>query len=703
MLASIEDDMQAFGLELSAEDIYAVNQSSLKDAIVQFGGGCTAEVISSKGLLLTNHHCGFSQIQSHSTLENNYLRDGFWAKDVASELPNPGLTAMFVVAIRDVTGELLLGVADEAPMGERRAAITANEAKVLAEAQAAYPGLEMFIRPFNYGNSYFLLVTRTFEDVRLVGAPPSSIGKFGGDTDNWVWPRHTGDFSLFRIYASADNAPAKYAEENRPYEPQVHLSVSVDGVQENDFTMVFGFPGRTERYLPLAAVDYIINESNPMRIRFRETSLSIIDAAMRSSEALHIKYAAKQSSIANAYKKWIGQNIGLIELDALGKKRQMEGALRARAMIQKKNQYADAADALVKLNADIRDYRMGREVFIEYFYYGPEVLAFASSFSALVDGWDEMAAKEGELDKRIQSLQNSSSVHFKDYDRTTDAAIFERQTALYFEFMPEALQAPELKAMKTKFKGDIAAMTTALYAKSVFSDEARLMKLLENPSKKAFAKLTKDPAYIVGNAVAQSYGLFIRSDFERLNAAIDDQMRVYVKGITELVPEMKFSYDANSTLRLTYGKVEGSAPYDGMTYNFGTTHTGILQKSVMDKPDYKIDEKLKGLLEAKMFGPYADSAGDLPVCFTGSNHTTGGNSGSPALNARGELIGLNFDRSWESTMSDVHYDAGRCRNIMVDVRYILWVVDVYAGAGHLVDELTLVSSKGEPTGFPMRK
>ena len=703
MLASIEDDMQAFGLQLSAEDIYSVNSSSLKDAIAQFGGGCTAEVISSKGLLLTNHHCGYSQIQSHSTLENNYLRDGFWAKDFAAELPNPGLTAMFVVAIRDVTSDLLAGVADDAAVDVRRAAIAANEAKVMASARESYPGLEMFIRPFNYGNSYFLMVTRTFEDVRLVGAPPSSIGKFGGDTDNWVWPRHTGDFSLFRIYADAENNPAKYSEANQPYAPQVHLAVSVDGVKENDFTMVFGFPGRTERYLPLAAVDYIINESNPMRIRFRETSLSIIDAAMRSSEALHIKYAAKQSSIANAYKKWIGQNIGLIELDALGKKRQLEGALRARAMMQKKNHYAEAADALVKLNGEIRDYRMGREVFIEYFYYGPEILAFASGFSVLVDGWDALAAKEGELDKRIQSLRDATASHFKDYDRATDEAIFERLTALYFEFMPEALQAPELKAMKAKFKDDVSAMSKALYAKSVFADEARLSKLLENPSKKAFAKLAKDPGYIVGSAVAQSYGLLIRSEYDRLNGAIDDQMRVYVKGINELVPEMKFSYDANSTLRLTYGKVEGSTPYDGMTYNFGTTHTGILQKSVMDKPDYKIDEKLKGLLEAKLFGPYADEAGDLPVCFTGSNHTTGGNSGSPALNARGELIGLNFDRSWESTMSDVYYDADRCRNIMVDVRYILWVVDVYGDAGHLVEEMTLVSTKGEPSGFPMRK
>ncbi len=703
MLASIEDDMQAFGLQLSAEDIYSVNKSSLKDAIVQFGGGCTAEVISSKGLILTNHHCGYSQIQSHSTLESNYLRDGFWAKDFASELPNPGLTAMFVVAIRDVTSDLLVGVADDAPVGERRAAIAANEAKVMAQARESFPGLAMFIRPFNYGNSYFLLVTRTFEDVRLVGAPPSSIGKFGGDTDNWVWPRHTGDFSLFRVYADGDNNPAKYAEGNRPYEPQVHLAVSVDGVKENDFTMVFGFPGRTERYLPLAAVDYVINESNPMRIRFRETSLSIIDAAMRSSEALHIKYAAKQQSIANAYKKWIGQNIGLIELDALGKKRQLEGALRARAMMQKKNHYADAADALVKLNGEIRDYRMGREVFIEYFYYGPEILAFASGFSVLVDGWDEMAAIDGELDKRIQSLRNASASHFKDYDVATDASIFERLTALYFEFMPEALQAQALKEMKAKFKGDVPAMTKALYTKSVFVDETRLNKVLSNPSKKAFAKLAKDPGYMIAQAVAESYPLYIRGEHDRLNAAIDDQMRVFVKGITELVPEMKFSYDANSTLRLTYGKVEGSTPYDGMAYTFGTTHTGILQKSVMDKPDYKIDEKLKGLLEAKLFGPYADDTGDLPVCFTGSNHTTGGNSGSPALNARGELIGLNFDRSWESTMSDVYYDAGRCRNIMVDVRYILWVVDVYAGAGHLVDEMTLVSTKGEPKGFPMRK
>ncbi len=702
MLASIENDMQAFGLQLSAEEIYSVNQSSLKDAIVQFGGGCTGEMISSEGLLLTNHHCGYRQIQSHSSLERNLLRDGFWAMSKEEELPNPGLTAMFVVSITDVTGDLLKGVNDDDDNSTRRAKITANEKGLVQRVSEQSPGLEVFVRPFNYGNSYFMMITRTYTDVRLVGAPPSSIGKYGGDTDNWVWPRHTGDFSLFRVYANADNEPAQYSENNQPYQPLHHLPVSLDGVNEGDFTMVFGFPGRTELFLPKAAVAYVVEEANPMRIAMRETSLGIIDAAMRSDESLHIKYAAKQSSISNAYKKWIGQNIGLKELNAIDEKRKVEGAVRARASLRANFSVVQAIDRLNEQYSELRDYQMGRDVFIEYYYYGPELFRFANRFESLIERYDELE-KSGKLDAEIDRMRGSVQAHFKNYDKLTDELIFEKLTALYFQYMPTSVIPEVMSGFHNQHKANPAMMRTQLYGKSVFTQPDALIKLFDAPSAKGFSKLGKDPAYQLASGLWNGYNELIKPDYDRIMTEIEGNLMIFVQGIQEYYPETQQTYDANSTLRLTYGKVEGSAPYDGMKYTFGTTHKGILQKAATENPDYAIDEFLDGLLRANFFGPYANEDGNLPVCFTGSNHTTGGNSGSPAINGKGELVGLNFDRTWESTMSDLYYDADRCRNIMVDVRYILWVIDAYAGAGHLVQEMTLSSDFEKDTAVPIRK
>ncbi len=702
MLASIEDQMQTFGLELSAEDIYSVNQSSLKDAILQFGGGCTAEVISSQGLILTNHHCGYRQIQSHSSVENNYLRDGFWAKDFASELPNPGLTALFVVSITDVTGEVMKGVSTDDPLELQRTKMTANEKELMRKTLDEMPGLKGFIRPFNYGNSYFMILTRTYEDVRLVGAPPSSIGKFGGDTDNWMWPRHTGDFSLFRIYADNENSPAAYAEDNRPYQPQKHLEVSVDGVKEGDFTMVFGFPGKTEQFLTTAAVDYLINEANPMRIKMRETSLSIIDAAMKSSEELHIKYAAKQSSISNAYKKWIGQNAGLLELNVLNEKKKVEGSYRALSGVRRVAHYAINIDKLAELHKEVRDYALGRDLFIEYFYYGPEIFRFAHGFDALISDFDGLK-KRGELDAKVESLRKSIEGYFKDYDQMIDETVYEKLTELYFEFAPSTILPSGMKEFNDKYKGNPAMMRTSLYGRTVFTDQEALLKMLESPSEKAFKKLASDPAYELAKSMVDGYSELIRPEYERLQAEIDNRMKVYVQGLMELFPKDDYWYDANSTLRLTYGKVEGSSPHDGMQYNYNTTHRGMLQKHATGKDDYMLEPELAGLLKSDFFGPYSNEEGNLPVCFTGSNHTTGGNSGSPALNGKGQLVGLNFDRSWESTMSDVYYSPERCRNIMVDIRYILWVIDIYAQSGHLIAEMTLASENGRDAQIPMKR
>ena len=689
LLGAIEDDMQAFGLQLSADDIYSINHSSLKDAIVHFNGGCTAEVISKDGLLLTNHHCGYSQIQYHSSLENNYLKDGFWAKTRADELVNPSLYATFIVRIDDVTKQLLDGVTEGMTASERAAIIAKNEEKVVAATLEGTTNLDAFVRAYNYGNSYFVIVTKDYTDVRLVGAPPSAIGKFGGDTDNWVWPRHTGDFSLFRIYAGADNEPADYAPENKPLQPIMHLPISMDGIEEGDFTMVFGFPGRTEQYLTTGAVEYVVETANPIRIHMRETSLEIIDAAMRSSEKIHIQYAAKQSSISNAYKKWIGQNNGLKELNAIQKKKDLEKAYMELAKVKGKQNYLNALESLTKLNEEAKDLKLSRDVFIEYFFYGPEIFGFARGFDGIIKNYAKLES-EGKLEEQIESLKSSTASHFKDLHAPTEKAIFENLTALYFDYMPQAYFPQEMTDFKTKNKGEMGRMLKSLYGKSVFANEEALNKLLSNPSEKAFAKLKKDPAYALYQSLFNGYLRDVRPEYSRLNNEIDEQMRVYVQGLAELFPNKEYSPDANSTLRLTYGKAEGSAPVDGMAYKFCTTADGILQKFYSGNPDFDLPADMISLLEEENYGRYAHTDGELRVCFTGSNHTTGGNSGSPAINGKGHLIGLNFDRSWESTMSDIYYDAGRCRNIMVDVKYVLWVIDVYAGAGHIVDEMTLV-------------
>lgn len=693
LLESIEDDMRAMGLQLTAEDIYAVNSSSLKDAIAQFGGGCTSEVISSQGLLLTNHHCGYGQIQSHSSVENNLLRDGFWAMSMADELPNPGLTATFIVRMEDVTEALMRGITDDMSDEERSAKLAANR-EALEQAAIEGTNHEAFIRPFNYGNSYFLMVTKTYEDVRLVGAPPSAVGKFGGDTDNWMWPRHTGDFSLFRIYAGEDNEPAEYSESNKPYAPKQHLSVSLDGVEEGDFTMVYGFPGRTEQYLTAEAVDYVVNTSNPMRIHFRETSLGIIDAAMDASEKVEIQYAAKQSSISNAYKKWIGQNTGLKELNALDQKRELQAAFRKMAQLKKKTEYVEAIDALVKLEAEVIPYKKAREIFIEYYFYGPEIFNLAYSFEPLITSYEELESK-GELAQTIEKLKGRVEGFFKDYHQPTDEAVFTALTELYFGYMPEELTPEAMAAFNKKNGGDLEKMREALYEKSPFADPEALMKLLNSPSQKRFAKLAKEEAYTLAKGMYDGYFALVRPSYGQLQGEIDGHMKTYVAGLMELFPNRTYWPDANSTLRLTYGKVEGSAPVDGMEYKFYTTAEGILQKYRSGMADYELPEGLVDLLESRAYGQYAHSDGTLRICFTGSNHTTGGNSGSPALNAYGHLVGLNFDRSWESTMSDILFAPERCRNIMVDIRYVLWVIDQYAGAKHLIDEMTLVKGVGE--------
>ena len=681
LLQAVEGDMQDMGLKLTAEDIYSINRSSLKDAIVQFGGGCTASLISGEGLLLTNHHCGYGQIQSHSSMERDILKDGFWAMSKDEELMNPGLTAMFIVRIEDVTDSV-----------QAARAIGPDEEKALRERLAASAtegtGHEAVVRDFLYGNQQFLIVTKTYTDVRLVGAPPSAIGKYGGDTDNWVWPRHTGDFSLFRIYSAPDGAPAEPSADNVPYAPAHHLPVSMHGVEEGDFTMVFGFPGRTERYIPAAQVEHLIDVLNPTRIGMRTASLEVINSAMRADDATRIAYAAKQSRIANAWKKWIGQNEGLIDFGTVTEKQQAQLAFAREVVRLGLDEYTTVVGDLGKDFAALRPYLEARSLFIEWFYYGPELLRWADGVGDILTMAADKSVSDSAFDARAAEVLAQAEGFYADYNADVDRKVFAAVFPLYMAAMPEGF-APAVATEAWTEGADARAIAADLYEGSILDDGEAFMALLREGNRKALKKKAGDAVLRWAKETSDSYWVQVRGEYGKRMGALEDDMGRYLRGLQEVYPDSTFWPDANSTLRLTFGRMEGSEPRDAVTYKPFTTAKGVLDKYVPGDAEFDLPEGLVDQLRRKEYGPYADAEGNLRVCFLGSNHTTGGNSGSPAINATGDLVGLNFDRTWESTMSDVRFDADRCRNIMVDIRYVLWVTDVYAGATHLVQEMTL--------------
>ncbi len=685
LLKSIEGDMQTAGLRITAEDIYSINHGSIKDAIVHFGGGCTAEVISTQGLILTNHHCGFSAIQEQSSLENDYLKHGFWAKDKAAELRSPGLTATFIIRMEDVTDRILPSIPAEVNGNEaQRREVVGKLGEAIAKEAIEGTPYQAVVRPFNFGNSYFLIVTETFRDVRLVGTPPSSIGKFGGDTDNWMWPRHTGDFSIFRIYAGPDNKPAEPSDANVPFVPRHSLPVNIEGVKEGDFAMIFGFPGSTQRYLSSYAVDYVLNTADPLRITMRRASLDVIDAAMRSSDKTRIQYADKQAGISNAWKKWIGEVRGLKELRTLERKREQEGVFTDKALKLNRTDLQAVLPTLKDLYAQYVPLATARDLFVEMVYYGPEVLRFADGFREL-----EVLGDESKYKAKAEERLGVIPGFFKDYDIEVDKRVFKALLPIYRASVPVDMQPAVLKEIGTRFKGNSDAWVDDLYAHSMLVNEARLTAALKMKPKKLAKLLGNDPAYVASRSFFKSFLEQVRPQHAVLSDRIETAMRTYVKGMMELEPGRTFWPDANSTLRLSYGKVEGSLPRDGVVYDAHSTLDGVVEKYVPGDAEFDLPQRLLDLHATKDYGEYGVN-GTMPVCFTSSLHTTGGNSGSPVLNARGELIGLNFDRTWESTMSDIQFDPDKCRNICVDLRYVLFIVDKFAGAKHLVDEMQLV-------------
>lgn len=684
-----EKEMRDMGMRITAEDIYSVNHSSLKDAIVLFGGGCTGELVSDQGLLLTNHHCGYGNIQKHSSLEHDYLSNGFWAQSLSEELPNPGLSVTFLVRMEDVTSAVLKGVT--AGMSQKtRDSITGINSKALIKEATQGTHFAARVKPFYAGNQYYIFITETFTDVRLVGAPPSNIGKFGGDTDNWMWPRHTGDFSMFRIYAGKDNKPADYSKENVPYKPAAHLSISLKGVKEGDFTFVYGFPGTTQEYLPSYAVDMTAFQDNPIAIGLRAERLNIIDRAMESDKLIRIQYSAKAAGIANYWKKMIGETRGIKRLDGIEKKQEFEKNFtqwaESDAAINAK--YGDLLPQFSKLYSNYIPINNAYTYLMEGLL-GSEMIRFAAGYYNLINQSEDKTKTDAELLTLATQLKNSAAAYFKNYNKNVDKQLFEALFSTYTQGCEQGMQVPEVKDTKAKYKS-VNDWADELYAESIFADSARLMKYLSDFKRKKIKTLAKDPAYELASAIYEYYQLTLAPAVEAFNAKNDSLQRLYMAAQMEMQPTKRFYPDANSTLRITYGNVKSYQPADAVEYNWFTTLDGIMEKENPDIYDYQVEPRLKELYLKKDYGRYADADKSMHVAFIASNHTTGGNSGSPVLDADGNLVGINFDRCWEGTMSDLMYDPDQCRNISLDIRYCLFIIDKMAGAKRLIDEMTIV-------------
>ena len=683
-------DMKAKGLKLSAEDIYSLNKACLKDAIVLFGGGCTAEIVSAEGLILTNHHCGYGSIQKHSSLEQDYLTNGFWAMNKKEELPNAGLKATILVMMEDVTSAVLDGVKDDMPEKKREEIIENNIKEVIKLAKNGNHYIAS-VEPFYYGNQYFLFVSEVFKDIRLVGAPPSNIGKFGGDTDNWMWPRHTGDFSVFRIYANKDNKPSKYSKENVPYKPKYHIPISLKGYEKNEFTFVFGYPGRTQEYLTSDAISLITQVRNPVKIQLRQKRLDIMKKYMDKSDKVRIQYSAKYARVANYWKKMIGENRGIKKLDAINKKKKLESEFEAYIKTD-----AQLVDDYKNLLPEFRKtYKEQEAIYLSFDYFveaghAIELVNFANRFSGLVQVSQKEDLTDEFLNKRIEAYKNSVTGFFKDYNHDISKETFIRILQMYYDGLDKKHHPDVFKTVTEKYNGNFKNYAEDVFKKSIFADEAKMNKFLDSYKKSSYKKIVKDPMYVLAKSIYANYFQNIQRQLIAFDEKIDSLQRVYIRGLKQLQQKKVFYPDANSTLRIAYGKVDDYFPRDGVHYTYFTTLSGIMEKEDPEIYDYVVEIKLKKFYNTKDYGQYGDADGSMHVCFTASNHTTGGNSGSPVLNANGHLIGINFDRNWEGTMSDLMYDPDQCRNISIDIRYCLFIIDKFAGAKHLIDEMTIV-------------
>jgi hypothetical protein len=675
-----EDEMKKLGMKISASDIYDANKPGIKDAVPHFNNSCSAEMISPKGLLLTNHHCGNSQIQSHSTLEHDYLSNGFWAMTMEEELLNPGLTVTFIIKIEDVTNKILEGTTGLTE-ADKKKKIEANTT-ALTKSFPKETWQDNKIKSFYDGNQYLVFVTEIFKDVRLVGAPPMSIGKFGSDTDNWMWPKHTGDFSLFRVYAGKDNRPAEYSKDNVPYVPKHYFPISLKGLKENDFTMVMGYPGTTMEYLHSSAVAQIVNDIDPARIAIRDAALKIQDSYMRSDNAIKIQYSAKYAKVANYWKKWIGEVKGLKKSNAVGLKKAYEKDFAAKVIkARKQAEYGDLMPDFEKSQAEIAPYALAREYYLEVFTKNPDLTSNMYKAYQLQETFNTKG--EEEFNKKRDELLKSSEGFYRDYNKTVDEKVFEKLVGMYLSKSPQQFLPPALLAMDSK------AVTSEIYNNTRLTTAAALKEFLSGDAKTVAAKLEQDKGFALFKLFADNFHNTVLPKYDELNLKITALQRTYMKAILELDPKGRNFPDANSTLRVTYGKVKGYKPADAITYSPFSYLDGVMEKYIPGDYEFDVPQKLIDLYNTRDYGIYGVK-GKMPVCVLATNHTTGGNSGSPALDAKGNLVALNFDRVWEGTMSDIHYDPDICRNIMVDIRYVLFIIDKFGDAKRLIEEMKIV-------------
>ena len=666
-------DMQEKGFRLDAEDIYSINQASLKDAVVLFGRGCTGELISPEGLLLTNHHCGYSQIQQHSSVEHDYLKDGFWAMNRSEELPNKGLTVSFLERMDDVTAQVLNGYTADMTEEQRVELVKKNSQALIDEAVKEGKGLRATVEALYYGNQYFLFLYREYADVRLVGAPPSSIGKFGGDTDNWMWPRHTGDFSMFRIYADKDNNPAPYSKDNVPYRPKKYFHISTKGVQEGDFTFIYGFPGRTQEYIHSEGVRYIEEIGDPHKIHLRTLRLDIMNKYQAESQKVRIQYSSKNAGVSNAWKKWQGEVKGIKKMKTVQTKQEFEKAFDKWAQ---GGEFDGVISRIASIYAELEPYQFATDYYTET-VRTIEVANFAMSTARLFkqEGFDK--AKAAEL----------AETFFKDWYLPIDKESFIAVMNEYEKNVPADFKPIYYKEKLASY-GTIEAWAEDIFTNSLFIDPAKVDALTSEDKETVMA----DPAVEFFNEFLKWYTADIQPVTTRLNQDLQLAYRDYMRGQmvycrTQRVPKA-FYPDANLTLRVAYGHIKGYSPSDGTYYLPSSTIKGIMEKDNPEIFDYNIPQRLRDIYASKDYGRWSDASGEVPVCFIATNHTTGGNSGSPVINADGNLIGLNFDRVWEGTMSDIVFDPEICRNIALDVRYVLFTIEKIGGAGYLLDEMT---------------
>jgi hypothetical protein len=683
--------MQEKGFKLTADDIYSINKACMKDAVVSFGGGCTAELISPEGLLLTNHHCGYGRIQTLSTLENDYLTNGFWAMSHEEELACPGLFVTFLKRMEDVTDKVLEGIDKDMELPVREAKIDANiqEIMVMAVEGTDYTAS---VRPFFMGNQYFLIVYETFNDIRLVGAPPSAIGKFGGETDNWVWPRHTGDFSLFRIYANNENKPAPFSMENKPYKPLYYFPVSLKGVNEGDFTMVFGYPGSTSEYVPSYHIDMVKNYINPKMIEIRTKKIEIMEAAMNTDPLIRLQYSAKKSGVANAWKKWIGENQGLERMNTIGKKQEYEKRLTEwiNEDESRREKYGEILPRYKELYSELKDYNLVYSYTSDVFFNaGAEAVGFARYMMALAGIYetDPYSEKTGIIKNEMISRAKG---FFRNYNLETDRKLFEAMMYMYGENLDQKWLAPEYIKIKNACKGDFHKFADKTYDRSIFTDEEKFISFVNNFNKSSLKKLQKYPFYRLAQSAAEFLSANVRSELYEISSEIEKLNKDYMTLQMEVDRGRLFYPDANSTLRVAYGTVKGYLSKDAVWFKHYTTLEGIMEKDNPEIFDYDVPDKLKQLYIDKDFGRYTTGKGDVPVCFIANNHTTGGNSGSPVINADGHLIGINFDRAWEGVASDMAFNPEQSRNISLDIRFVLFIIDKYADADYLLDEMTII-------------